>query len=138
MLRTELNLPMVAVCLESKAWAVDGKTKISLPAVLEKQWIEDKSDVLIRGKRVVVVDECDDTRQTLCFAVEHLRQRNGPSAVACFVVHNKTKKKRSPLPPDVLHICGAHVPDAWLCYPWDASAYGLDLVSHESLANGTA
>ena len=29
---------------------------------------------------------------------------------------------------------GAHVPDRWNCYPWDAAAYGRDIVAHEKLA----
>lgn len=50
------------------------------------------------------------------------------------MVHNKLKPKKGVLPPDITYIAGEHVPPVWNCYPWDACAYGRDIVQHEALA----
>ena len=90
---------------------------------------------MVRGKRVLVVDEVDDTRKTLQYAVEELRRSNSPAAVAVVVVHNKLKPKRGVLPDDVLYIAGENVREVWNCYPWDAR---IDIVEHELLARRCA
>lgn len=72
---------------------------------------------LVRGKRVLIIDEVDDTRATLQYAVEELKKTNNPAAVGVLVVHNKLKPKKGTLPDDVTYIAGEHVPNAWNCYP---------------------
>ena len=82
--------------------------------------------------------QVDDTRTTLQYAVEELRQTNAPAAIGVFVVHNKLKPKTGELPADVTYIAGEDVPNAWNCYPWDAAAYGRDIYAHETLARECA
>lgn len=104
--------------------------------VKKVQWFDETSGVgaRVRGQRVLVVDEVDDTRTTLQYCVEELLRTNSPAAVAVAVVHNKIKPKKGKLPDGVLYLAGADVPDRWNCYPWDAAAYGRDIAEHEKLA----
>jgi len=133
-LRTEVKVPILAISLE----LYDDATDTPNTSVLKKQWFDETPGTfgaLVRGKRVLVVDEVDDTRRTLQYAVEELRRSNSPAAVAVMVVHNKLKPKRGVLPDDVLYIAGENVRDVWNCYPWDA---GIDIVEHELLARRCA
>lgn len=101
------------------------------------QWFDEHSEVgsKVRGQRVLIVDEVDDTRETLRYCVEEVINTNHPSHVAVAVVHNKMKPKRGKLPEDVLYLAGANVADCWNCYPWDAAAYGHSIQEHERLAH---
>ena len=137
MLRTEVKKPILAVSLE----LYDDATKTANATVLRKQWFEETPGTfgaLVRGKRVLIVDEVDDTRVTLQFAVEELKKSNAPAAIGVLVVHNKLKPKKGTLPDDVTYIAGEDVPNAWNCYPWDAKAYGRDIYAHEALARQCA
>merc|ERR1712039_731954 len=104
--------------------------------VIKKQWFDEASGVgkIVRGSRVLIVDEVDDTRKTLEYCVDELRKTNAPSAVAVAVVHNKLKEKKGKLPEGVAYFAGEDVENRWNCYPWDAGAYGNDIESHEKLA----
>ena len=137
MLRTEVKKPILAVSLE----LYDDATKTANDKVLRKQWFDETPGTfgaLVRGKRVLVIDEVDDTRATLQYAVEELKRINEPAAIGVFVVHNKLKPKKGVLPADVTYIAGEDVPNAWNCYPWDAAAYGRDIYAHEELARQCA
>ena len=164
MLRTEVKKPILAVSLE----LYDDATKTANATVQRKQWFDETPGTfgaLVRGKRVLIVDEVDDTRVTLQFAVEELKKTNAPAAIGVLVVHNKLKEKKGVLPDDVTYIAGEHVPNAWNCCapllpparhtpanarrascvrvpnrtdPWDAMAYGRDIYAHEALARECA
>ena len=137
MLRTEVKKPILAVSLE----LYDDATKTANTSVLLKQWFDETPGTfgaLVRGQRVLIIDEVDDTRATLQYAVEELRKRNEPVAIGVLVVHNKLKEKKGVLPPDVTYIAGEDVPNNWNCYPWDAHAYGHDIHEHEALARKCA
>ena len=136
MLRIECAVPILAVSLE----LYDDATKTARDTVELKQWFDEGSGFgkLVRGRRVLIVDEVDDTRTTLQYAVEELRRRNAPAAVAVLVVHNKRKPKRGAVPQDVTYIACEHVADHWNCYPWDAAAYGHAIDEHEALARACA
>ena len=137
MLRTEVKKPILAVSLE----LYDDATKTANTTVLLKQWFDEQPGTfgaLVRGKRVLIVDEVDDTRATLQYAVEEIKKRNEPAAIGVLVVHNKLKPKKGVLPDDITYIAGEDVPNVWNCYPWDAAAYGRDIYAHEDLARQCA
>jgi len=90
------------------------------------------------GKNVLIVDEVDDTRTTLEYAVRELqkdvetaRQKLGRSAeggetrFSIFVLHNKDKEKKGHLPKDMLderrYLAAVTVGDVWINYPWEAT-----------------
>ena len=137
MLRTEVKKPILAISLE----LYDDATKTANETVLRKQWFDETPGTfgaLVRGRRVLIVDEVDDTRATLQYAVEELVRTNAPAAVGVLVVHNKLKPKKGVLPKNVTYIAGEETPPQWNCYPWDATAYGRDIYAHEELARQCA
>jgi uncharacterized protein len=96
------------------------------------------------GKNVLIVDEVDDTRTTLEYAVRELekdvetaRQQQGrdeKTKFSIFVLHNKDKEKKGHLPRDMVeenrYLAAVTVPDVWICYPWEAT----DIDEHDQLA----
>jgi hypoxanthine phosphoribosyltransferase len=97
------------------------------------------------GKRILIVDEVDDTRTTLEYAVKELekdveaaRQALGGAGektkFSIFVLHNKNKPKKGSLPEDMMaegRYCAARtVEDVWICYPWEAT----DIREHDEFA----
>ena len=87
------------------------------------------------GKNVLIVDEVDDTRTTLEYAVRELEKdvdaamqklgRQGEKTnFSIFVLHNKDKTKKGSLPQDILHgryAAARTVGDVWINYPWEAT-----------------
>ncbi|CAJ2504749.1 Uu.00g121430.m01.CDS01 [Anthostomella pinea] len=101
------------------------------------------------GKRILIVDEVDDTRTTLEYAVKELEKdveaaraklgREGEKTQFCiFVLHNKDKKKKGTLPADMMeesrYMAARTVGDVWICYPWEAT----DIDEHDKLAREQA
>jgi len=132
MLRTELQIPILAVSLE-----LYDATNTAQSTVKKIQWFDEHSDAgsLVRNQKVLIVDEVDDTRTTLQYCVEEVMKTNGPARIAVVVVHNKLKLKKGQLPEGVVYMAGADVEDHWNCYPWDAAAYGNTIYEHEAMAN---
>ena len=132
MLRTEIKAPILAVSLE----LYDDATNTRRKTVEKVQWFDETSGVgkKVRGHRVLIVDEVDDSRTTLQYCVEELIKTNAPAAVAVAVVHNKLKPKNGTIPEGVVYMAGQDVPDNWNCYPWDAAAYDNTIYEHEALA----
>lgn len=113
--------------------------------VVRTQWIDFGSlsehfDYLI-GKNVLIVDEVDDTRTTLHYAltelekdVKDIQNKLGKTdeitRFSIFVLHNKDKPKKASLPQELFddgrYICGEVLPDKWIAYPWDA----MDIDEH--------
>ncbi|KAH9995373.1 phosphoribosyltransferase-like protein [Russula compacta] len=112
--------------------------------VIKTQWIGPEARQTLAGKRILVVDEVDDTRKTLEYAIAELQkdaeeavrllpehEREGSKArFAAFVVHNKLRPKLGLLPPDVPYYAGQEVGSVWLDYPWEAT----DIEEHDRLA----
>ncbi|RDW71785.1 xanthine-guanine phosphoribosyltransferase-like protein [Coleophoma crateriformis] len=97
------------------------------------------------GKRILIVDEVDDTRTTLEYAVRELekdveaaRQKLGvegeKTVFSIFVLHNKNKEKKGTLPDDMMaedrYLAARTVGDVWICYPWEA----VDIDEHDAMA----
>jgi len=115
--------------------------------VQRTQWLDlsalGEMDTLV-GRRVLIVDEVDDTRTTLEYAVHELqkdveaaRVRLGLDGVttrfSVFVLHNKDKQKKGRLPEEIEtsgYLAARTVGDVWICYPWEAT----DIDAHDELA----
>jgi hypoxanthine phosphoribosyltransferase len=96
------------------------------------------------GKNVLIVDEVDDTRTTLEYAVKELEKdvetarkqagRQEKTNFSIFVLHNKDKEKKGQLPENMLkenrYLAAVTVPDVWICYPWEAT----NIDEHDELA----
>ena len=83
------------------------------------QWI-DEVEQKLEGKKILLVDEVDDSRATLEYCLRELLKHK-PREIAVAVLHNKRKDKRGIIPVEVDHyFAGRELDDLWICYPWDA------------------
>ncbi|KAJ3786506.1 hypothetical protein GGU10DRAFT_351506 [Lentinula aff. detonsa] len=114
--------------------------------VIRTQWLGAEAGKMLLGKRVLIVDEVDDTRKTLSYALTELKRDvetellNRPEAdrdalrastkFGIFVVHNKNKPKLAELPEGTTYYSGEEVDDVWLDYPWEST----DIEEHDRLA----
>jgi uncharacterized protein len=117
--------------------------------VIKTQWLHfgpsHATTTPLLGKNILIVDEVDDTRTTLAYAVQeltkdieeekrkflqansdHLNINVPETKFAVFVLHNKKKEKRMELPdPSIIkegrYFAAKETPDRWLVYPWDAT-----------------
>ncbi|KAL9099009.1 MAG: hypothetical protein Q9163_005429 [Psora crenata] len=123
-------------------------TPVEAPAteVTRTQWLDLSSISMANlvGKNILIVDEVDDTRTTLEYAVRELekdveaaRQKlrgEGNANFSIFVLHNKDKPKKGHLPRDMIdegrYLAAETVGDVWICYPWEAT----DIDEHDKLA----
>ncbi|KAF9954705.1 hypoxanthine-guanine phosphoribosyltransferase [Mortierella alpina] len=114
------------------------------PEVIKTQWLNfDSSETSLLGRNILIVDEVDDTRRTLAYAVRELTKdleleakklrdagKEVPETkIGVFVLHNKLKEKREQLPEEIMngrYFACKQMPDQWLVYPWDA----LDIEDH--------
>ncbi|KAI4096743.1 MAG: hypothetical protein LQ348_006069 [Seirophora lacunosa] len=118
--------------------------------VTRTQWLDLSSLEMnnLVGKSILIVDEVDDTRTTLEYAVRELQkdveaaaQKLGSSEktqFSIFVLHNKDKTKKGYLPQDMTdderYLAARTVSDVWICYPWEAT----DIDEHDKLAASQA
>ncbi|KAL2119940.1 hypothetical protein VTJ04DRAFT_6901 [Mycothermus thermophilus] len=124
----------------------DGVVEEAGTQVTRTQWLDmsalgELSNLV--GKRVLIVDEVDDTRTTLDYAVRELQKDveearaklgiDAKTEFSIFVLHNKDKPKKGHLPEDILngrYLAARTVGDEWICYPWEAQ----DIDLHDKLA----
>ncbi|MDC7126484.1 MAG: phosphoribosyltransferase family protein [Spirochaetales bacterium] len=89
------------------------------------QWI-DEVEKKLKNKKILLVDEVDDSRTTLEYCLKELL-RAEPAEIAVAVLHDKEKEKRGSIPAEIKrYFYGAKLPDKWICYPWDA----IDIDKH--------
>ncbi|KAK3903969.1 phosphoribosyltransferase-like protein [Staphylotrichum tortipilum] len=143
------NIPIQAIGLslyERLPDTADQAVEAAGTKVTRTQWLDltalgEMANLV--GKRVLIVDEVDDTRTTLEYAVKELqkdvevaRAKMGSdlkTEFAIFVLHNKDKTKKGVLPDDIVngrYLAARTVGDEWICYPWEA----IDIEEHDSLA----
>jgi hypoxanthine phosphoribosyltransferase len=85
---------------------------------LKIQWI-DEVEKKLTGRRVLLVDEVDDTRVTLAFCLAELFRHN-PAEIRVAVLHQKKKPKEASFPEGVTVYQAHEIDDVWIKYPWDA------------------
>lgn len=113
-IKTFLGLPIYTVGIS--LYLEDHTT---LPNPKKIQWI-DEVEQKLQGRRILLVDEVDDSRTTLEYCIRELLTHD-PAAMAVAVLHNKNKHKRGTIPQEVKHYwVGRELEDIWVKYPWDA------------------
>jgi hypoxanthine phosphoribosyltransferase len=123
-LRTYLGKPILAVGV---AYYDADDRPTELPRTV--QWIEE-AERKLAGKRILLVDEVDDSRTTLEYCIRELLA-HAPAEVAVAVLHDKRKEKRGAIPAEVKrYFAGESIDDVWIVYPWDAE----DIDEHDRLA----
>ena len=124
MLRTFIKKPILTVGL---AYYDQDNRPTELPRKV--QWI-DEVEQKLAGKKILLVDEVDDSRTTLEYCLRELLSHR-PREIAVMVLHNKLKEKRGSLPAEIRrYYAGRDLEDKWICYPWDAD----DIYDHEKIA----
>ncbi|KAK9481397.1 phosphoribosyltransferase-like protein [Lipomyces japonicus] len=112
--------------------------------VVRTQWLDfntlESHALSLIGKNILVVDEVDDTRTTLHYAISELEKDVHEQAVKLgrqdevtnffvFVLHNKDKPKRAQLPDKLInqgrYLAAETVPDLWIAYPWESTDIDL-------------
>ncbi|KAL7275803.1 hypoxanthine-guanine phosphoribosyltransferase [Rhizina undulata] len=142
------NIPIQAIGLSLYEQIPNSNDEESIGTkVTRTQWLDFSSlrDTELIGKNILIVDEVDDTRTTLQYAVqelakdvqmqaEKLGRTNEKTNFFVFVLHNKDKEKRGQLPEDMLregrYLAAQTVGNVWCCYPWEA----IDIDEHDRLA----
>ena len=79
------------------------------------QWIDND----LSEKKIMIVDEVDDTRKTLDFCIKRFKLINNAKDIGVFVLQNKIKEKLGQLDDDIKYISCENVQDDWIVYPWD-------------------
>ena len=132
------NIPIQAIGL-SLYEEIGTDTQVEKPGthVTRTQWLDLSSLEMasLIGKNVLIVDEVDDTRTTLEYAVKELQKDVAKAAelsgrgsentrFSIFVLHNKDKPKKGHLPEDMMrdhrYLAARTVGDVWINYPWEA------------------
>lgn len=120
--------------------------------VIRTQWLDFSTlgAQKLLGKNILIVDEIDDTRTTLHYAITELKkdiekqlQQNPaaatkPTNFAVFVVHNKVKQKNAVLPQDVKYFAAQEIPDRWSEYPWEQKDINEATSKADALASASA
>ncbi|KAK9458298.1 phosphoribosyltransferase-like protein [Dipodascopsis uninucleata] len=143
------NIPIQAIGLSLyEEYVNDGSDEVAGVAAAEEagvevvrtQWLDfnnlESHALNLIGKNILVVDEVDDTRTTLHYAIselekdiktmaEKLGRQDEVTKFFVFVLHNKDKPKRAQLPEDMMaegrYLAAETVPDVWIAYPWEAT-----------------
>lgn len=145
------NIPIQAIGLSlyERLGTEDEPVEVPGTRVTRTQWLDFSSLSIEKlvGRDVLIVDEVDDTRTTLEYAIKELDRDVTEAAIrmgktgaeaktnwGIFVLHNKDKPKKGSVPAEVLangrYFAAETIPDYWICYPWEA----LDIDEHDSLA----
>ncbi|KAJ0109716.1 hypoxanthine guanine phosphoribosyltransferase [Diaporthe amygdali] len=144
------NIPIQAIGLSLYETLSDTVVEEPGKKVTRTQWLDLTSLGEMKnliGKKILIVDEVDDTRTTLEYAVKELekdveaaRQKLGlegedaKTEFSIFVLHNKNKQKKGTLPAEMMdngrYMAARTVGDEWICYPWEAE----DIEEHDELS----
>ena len=133
------NIPLQAIGLSLyESLGTDSQVELPGTKVTRTQWLDLSSLEMANliGKNVLIVDEVDDTRTTLEYAVKELQKDVAEAAqlagredestkFSIFVLHNKDKEKKGHLPENMMregrYLAARTVGDVWINYPWEAT-----------------
>jgi hypoxanthine phosphoribosyltransferase len=114
-LRNSIDVPIYVITMSTYD---ENNVSIEEPRII--QWMDFS---ILRNKRILIVDEVDDTRKTLKYLVEKLIKEDNllSDNLGFFVLQNKKKNKTIEL--NELDIgyykSGENVEDKWIEYPWE-------------------
>ena len=121
-LRTYIDVPILAF----SASYYEGDTMVPSK---EPKLIQTIDPSIIIGKKILIVDEVDDTRNTLLWVINKINtsmedldneEMLNQTQMGVFVVHNKDKKKVGFLDDSIHYFSCEMTPgNAWIVYPWD-------------------
>ncbi|MBI2410689.1 MAG: phosphoribosyltransferase [Candidatus Kerfeldbacteria bacterium] len=113
-LRLFLEVPIYVISVRRYD---DTKLVSQVPQIM--QWFDDPVQQ-VDGKRILLVDEVDDTRVTLAFCAKKVLAEN-PASLRIAVLTQKQKPKDAELPEDVEKVYAAKIiDDLWVNHPWES------------------
>ena len=114
-LRSKIDIPIYVVTLSTYD---ENNNPINEPRII--QWADFSE---LKNKRILIVDEVDDTRKTLKYLIDKLinEEKLHSENLGIFVLHNKKKDKQITLNNLNIsyYISGKIVEDKWIVYPWE-------------------
>lgn len=118
-MRSFIDIPIISITVNF----YDKENNITThPNVI--QWI-DNTNIDLRSKKILIVDEIDDTRKTLKYIISRLMQQNILN-FGIAVIHNKIKPKELEFD-NIPYFCAEEIPDKWVVYPWDTPSLITEL-----------
>lgn len=149
------NIPIQAIGLSLyEDLGTDDFQQVIGKQVVKTQWLD--LDIInerfgtLLGKKILIVDEVDDTRTTLAYALEELEKevelakesqpekQHLDTEFSVFVLYNKLKPKKKQLPDYIMdqgrYIVASDVNDSWLCFPYDST--DIDLHTQRATEQG--
>ena len=124
-LRSYLNIPIICITVGFYNKNDKLQKKAKRIQMIEKESPEHK---MIKGKKIMVIDELDDTRYTLQYITDLLLDL-GPKEIGVGVLHNKSKEKKGKLNKSIKYFSGKTIADKWIIYPWEST----DIDKHNQL-----
>ena len=110
-LRSFIDVPILNMTVTS--YEGDSHTPTQDPVILQSI-----DPDIIKNKKVLIVDEVDDTRATIRKVVGEIY--NIVDEWGIFVVHNKNKRKDYLVGPHVTYVACENIDgNIWIEYPWD-------------------
>ena len=110
MLRNKVNKPIKVVSV--RLYNSDDTIGNNIEII---QWIDES----FKDKKVLIVDEINDTGTTLNFCIDKLKNENNLTDFSVFVIHDKMKEKTKEIQDFQHYFVGKYIEDNWVVYPWD-------------------
>jgi hypoxanthine phosphoribosyltransferase len=119
------------ICVTISFYNEDNKLQDKINKI---QWIQKGSNehMMIKNKKILIVDELDDTRSSLQYVTNELLEYE-PSEIAVGVLHNKIKEKKGVLDKRIKYFYSKQIADKWIIYPWEAT----DIIEHNKLCESS-
>lgn len=114
LLRNHLNLPIYCIGVS----LYKGMIKQSHPIITQS--LGNNELDAIRERHVLIIDNLDDTRDTLSFVIKQLKlQYIDEYYMDIAVLYNKQKEKTAELSANINYYSARDIPDKWVVFPWD-------------------
>ena len=116
LLRNYLNIPIYSVNVKF----YNNNNEINNEGQII-QWLSDKEIQELSGKNVLIVDDLDDTRTTLLFIINKLKNYSF-NKIGIAVLYNKKKDKTGEIPLFCEYFVVEDVDNYWINFPWEMSS----------------
>ena len=108
-IRKVIDKPIISLTIK---YYDDNDKIMETPNII--QWVDRE---LIENKKILIVDEIDDTGKTLDFIINRLKEFN-PKELCLGVIFNKKKEKAYNFE-GIKYFCSEEIDDNWVVFPWE-------------------
>ena len=109
MIRKVINKPIISLTIK---YYDENDQIMDSPEII--QWVDRE---LIENKKILIIDEIDDTGKTLDFIINKLKEYN-PNELCLGVIFNKKKEKAYNFE-EIKYFCSEEIDDNWVVFPWE-------------------